>query len=185
MTRRLRAPGRLLALVAAGVLLAGFAACGDDKSATPQGQPKGGTESSAAAPSPGEPGPGSAGGDVTVYATEYAFDLPETLPAGETTFQLVNNGEEPHMFIVAQLTDDSPPVEKLIKMDEKESDKYIVKQEVIPPVDPGTTGEKTVTMDLQPGATYGYVCFVPSPKKSEGHGKPHAFLGMYGSFTVQ
>lgn len=89
------------------------------------------------------------------------------------------------MFILAELKDGAPPVEKLIKMDEKEADKFIVEQQVIEPIDPGETGEKTITMDLKPGATYGYVCFVPSPKKSEGHGQPHAFLGMYGSFTAE
>lgn len=183
MTRSLRCSRVSAAVLAATLALLAFAACGDDKTTTPQGQPKGGTENSAAAPSPGGPGAGPAA--VTVYATEYAFDLPETLPAGETEFTLVNNGEEPHMFILAELKDGAPPVEKLIKMDEKEADKFIVEQQVIEPIDPGETGKKTITMDLKPGATYGYVCFVPSPKKSEGHGQPHAFLGMYGSFTAE
>jgi uncharacterized cupredoxin-like copper-binding protein len=34
---------------------------------------------------------------VTLTATDYAFETPDTLAAGWTTFRLVNNGGQPHM----------------------------------------------------------------------------------------
>ena len=165
----------LIALLVGALLLG---ACGSDDESTDAEQPGAGTQSSAA------DAQDQTGGSVTVYGTEYAFEMPETLPAGETDFTLVNKGEEPHMFILAELKPDAPSVEELIKLDEKEANKYIVEQQVIDPIKPGETSDP-ITMDLVSGATYGYVCFVPSPKKSEGHGAPHAQLGMYGSFTVE
>lgn len=39
----------------------------------------------------------SAALDVELTATDYAFDSPDTLPAGWTTFRLVNRGRQPHM----------------------------------------------------------------------------------------
>ena len=175
----------LALLVAAAMLLLAFAACGGDDEGDAAGEPQGGTENSQAAPSPNDEGPGSAGTAITVNSTEYAFDLPETLPAGETTFTLVNKGKEQHMLIMAELKPGAPSIEELVKMDEKEANKFIVDQQTINPIKPDTTSEKTITFDLKAGATYGYVCFVPSPKKSEGHGQPHAFLGMLGTFTVE
>jgi hypothetical protein len=171
------------AVVAAVALVFALVACGNDEETS--GAKGGGTDNSVAAPSPNPSGPGSAAAQVTVTATEYAFDMPETLPEGETTFNLVNAGKEPHMLIIAEFKPDAPSIEKLINLTQKEADKYIVEQKQIPPLKPGATGDKPITFDLKAGATYGYVCFVPSPKDSEGHGKPHAFLGMYGTFTVE
>ena len=172
---------RLAALAALTLLVVAFAACGSDDKGDAAGEPQGGTENSVAAPSPG----GAEGGNVTVDATEYAFDMPATLPAGETSFTLVNKGEEPHMLIIAELKPNAPGIEDLIQMDQKAANKFIVEQQVIPPVKPGETSAKPITFDLKSGATYGYVCFVNSPKNSKGHGKPHAFLGMNGTFTVE
>lgn len=40
---------------------------------------------------------------VTLIATDYDFQTPDTLPAGWTTFHLVNNGGQPHMAQLIQL----------------------------------------------------------------------------------
>jgi hypothetical protein len=123
----------------------------------------------------------SGGGEVEVAATEFAFALPEEIPAGETTFTLVNNGEEEHEFALVELKPDAPPVDDLIKLPEKEANKHIKFVGGIRPVAPGETSKKPFTTELASGTTYAYVCFVPSPEKK----KPHALLGMYGSFEVQ
>ena len=168
-----RAGSLLLALLLALMLVA----CGSDDEG-------GDTDTGAQTEeSPDTEAPG--GGEVTVNATEYAFDLPETLPAGETTFSLANQGDEDHMLIMAELKPDAPPIEELVKMPEKEANKFLVQDYTIPPIGPGETSSKTITLDLEAGTTYGYVCFVPSPKKSEGHGQPHAFLGMIGELTAE
>src|SRR2546430_11034237 len=45
----------------------------------------------------GRPAPRAAGPSlITLTATDYAFGVPDTLPAGLTTFRLVNQGKELH-----------------------------------------------------------------------------------------
>ena len=152
-------------LIAAGVLLFGLAACGEDS------EENGGNDAG------GDKESGQAAEAVTITATEYKFDLPATLPAGKTTFTLVNEGKEQHFIEIIELKADAPPVAKLIKS-KKPPDQFFVRQAGgTKPVKPGETS-KPFEVDLTPGR-YGYVCFIESPK-----GKPHAFLGMFGEFTV-
>src|SRR5688500_90612 len=40
---------------------------------------------------------------VTVTATDYAFEAPDTIEAGFTTFELVNNGDQGHMAHLIKL----------------------------------------------------------------------------------
>lgn len=122
------------------------------------------------------------GGEVLITAVEYEFDLPDTLPAGPTVFTLKNDGKQPHFIDIVKLTDDAPGVDKLIKMPERKVGQYFEGQpNQIPVVKPGETGKKTLEIELESGARYGYVCFI-----SDGKGKPpHAFLGMAGEFTVE
>jgi hypothetical protein len=121
-----------------------------------------------------------AGGETVEFAaTEYAFGVPETIPAGEVTVTLKNSGDEPHMLDLVPLTDDAPPVEKLIKLPEKKVEKFFKGRPIhINPVKPGETS-KPVDANLTAGR-YGYVCFFA--KKGE---KPHAFKGMFGELTVE
>ena len=110
-------------------------------------------------------------------ATEYKFDLPATMPAGQTTLTLANEGKEPHFIEIVELKTDAPPAEKLVKM--RSAQKFFVRQVAnTPPVKPGAESEP-VTAELTAGR-YGYVCFIEAP-----NGKPHAFLGMVGEFTVE
>src|SRR5213592_782793 len=45
----------------------------------------------------GRPAPRAAGPSlITITATDYAFGVPDSLPAGLTTFRLVNQGKELH-----------------------------------------------------------------------------------------
>lgn len=160
----------LFAAVAVLALVLG--ACGTD---TPTADPDEGTGAAQS------PTPDAEGSIVVITATDYEFDLPETLPAGPTTFSLTNAGEEPHFIDIVELTDDAPPVDKLIKMSESKVGGFFVGQpNTLPTVKPGETGEKTVEIMLESGARYGYVCFIEAKD-----GTPHAFLGMSGEFTVE
>ena len=122
----------------------------------------------------------SEGGVVNVVAVEYGFGgIDATLPAGETEFTFTNDGEEPHEMTLIPLTEDAPPLDELIKGSEKEASKYFAGKPEHTDAKAGEEG-KSITVDLKPGV-YAYVCFV-STKQSE---KPHAFLGMRGTFEVQ
>jgi hypothetical protein len=129
-------------------------------------------------PEPAAEPPEDEAGTVEFAATEYAFGVPETIAAGKTTLTLKNSGDEPHMLDLVPLTDDAPPVEKLIKLPEKKVEKYFKGRPIhIKPVKPGETS-KPKDVNLTAGR-YGYVCFFA--KKGE---KPHAFKGMFGELTV-
>ncbi|HEY8106327.1 MAG TPA: hypothetical protein VIE46_09480 [Gemmatimonadales bacterium] len=122
----------------------------------------------------GEPAKDAAAGgtnEVTVTARDYAFDAPATVPAGLTTFHLVNKGPSLHHL-------------QLIKLDEgKTGDDYVaaLKAGGPPPPwaslaggpnppEPGST--TTATVSLEPG-DYAIVCFVPG-----ADGMPHLMKGM-------
>lgn len=92
------------------------------------------------------PGPG---GTVTVDEFEYGFTLtPSTVPSGNVTFVMKNTGTVTHNFDIEG-----------------------VKAGAF--VDPGQTA--TMTVNLQAGRTYTYVCDVPY----------HAGEGMEGTFVPQ
>jgi uncharacterized cupredoxin-like copper-binding protein len=94
----------------------------------------GGEPSEAAAPAP-------AGGPVTIAMTEFAFGADTiTVPAGEVTFEVANDGMAPHQFSIGQPGG---------------QDDYLA--------DTGdlAAGESsTVTVDLAPG-TYEVACHIP------------------------
>jgi uncharacterized cupredoxin-like copper-binding protein len=117
---------RMTLIVAALVLIAGgLAACGDDDD-DGNGEP---TATTAA----GGAGSGEAN-TVQVSLTEFAIDMPDTLPAGPTTFEVTNDGTVEHNFEV-----------------EGEG----IEEEFEANLQPGET--MTLEIDLQPGA-YNVYC---------------------------
>jgi hypothetical protein len=130
---------------------------------------------------PPEPQPDPPTTDVTVTLNDFSFDAPETIPAGETTFHVVNAGAQIHEMGLAKL-DEGVTLEEALQAVASEE----------PPEGPppftvvgalfGLPGgaEGWTTIDLTPG-TYGMVCFVTDPES----GQPHIALGMVGSFTVE
>jgi hypothetical protein len=152
MKRRLTIP------LMAAALFAG--ACGGET--TPQGGSGGQTEA----------GPQT----VQVQAEDYKFGgVPDSLPAGEVTFEFENVGEEPHEFGLVRVKGDQS-LEELVSLPQKQAQKFI---ENVGGTfaRPGEEG-KPLTGDLVAGR-YGYACFVTTKD-----GTPHAALGMFGEFTV-
>jgi hypothetical protein len=47
----------------------------------------------------------AAEGPVEVVARDYAFTAPDSIPSGWTTFRMVNEGNEPHFFLLNRLPD--------------------------------------------------------------------------------
>jgi hypothetical protein len=108
---------------------------------------------------------------VTVTAKDYSFEAPTEIPAGPTTFKLVNRGPSLHHI-------------QLVKLDEgKTADDFVaaLKAGGPPPrwasmaggpnpPEPGST--TTTTVLLEPG-NYAMICFIPTPE-----GIPHVMKGM-------
>jgi uncharacterized cupredoxin-like copper-binding protein len=96
-----------------------------------------------------QPAAGAAGTEVRVVLTEWKAALSaDTVPAGRTTFRVVNQGTEEHSF-------------------EVESDERGIEwagDELAP------GGEQTLTVDLQPG-TWEVYCPLATPSASGGHAR--------------
>lgn len=113
---------------------------------------------------------------VMVMAADYAFQMPDTLPAGVTSFRLMNHGKELHHLTLirlpagmtaadlAKMQPTAPPPEGLVVAG---GPNYSV---------PGGAIEAVV--DLKPG-NYVAVCQIPSPD-----GVVHMAKGMVHPFVV-
>jgi hypothetical protein len=149
---------RRLLLVA---LMLALSACGEDNPVLTTG------------PSPAEEQ--AASEDIEVTAVEYKFHgVPTAVSEGEHTFVLQNDGGEVHELFLFHIPGEET-LEELLALNEEEVSK------VTQAVDraeakPGQTDDFTAA--LVPGR-FGYVCCVTTEE-----GKPHAFLGMVGEFSV-
>jgi hypothetical protein len=132
-----------------------------------------------AAPAASQPGdtPAGAPNVVTVTATDFRFEAPAEIPAGLTTFKLVNSGPSLHHV-------------QLIKLEEgKTADDFLaaLKAGGPPPrwasvaggpnpPEPG--GTSSTTLAVEPG-NYAMLCFIPA-----ADGVPHMMKGMVRPLTV-
>lgn len=122
--------------------------------------------------------PAAAPALVTVSATEFAFSAPATIPAGLTTFRLVNQGRELHHVQMVRL-EEGHTVEELVEA-------VRTGGEVLPawaylvggPNAHAPGAQSEATLDLKPGQ-YALLCFIPS-----GDGVPHVMKGMVKPLTV-
>jgi hypothetical protein len=118
--------------------------------------------------------------DFTYVATEFAFDGPETLPAGDLTLTLDNQGEQNHEMAVIELLD-GKSIDDVNALFEKGMPKG-------PPewarevggtyAKPGKTGELEADMGV---GNYVLLCFV-SDKETK---QPHILHGMLMAVTVE
>jgi hypothetical protein len=118
---------------------------------------------------------------VMITATDYAFGVPDTIPAGLTTFRLVNQGKELHHASLIRLKDGKT-------IADFQSGLQAAMQSHSPPppwvsfaggpnaVTPGDTGMTTET--LEPG-NYVFVCWIPT-----ADGTPHIMKGMMHGMVV-
>ena len=116
---------------------------------------------------------------VYVKTTDYHIALPGTLPAGETTFRVVNTGRELHHVLFVRLGGDHDASDLAAAM----------KGDGPPPrwaeldggpngVSPGDTSLAT-TVPLRAGH-YAVLCMIPGPD-----GVPHVAKGMIGDLIVK
>ena len=108
---------------------------------------------------------------VTVVATEYAFQSPAAVPAGLTTFQLVNQGHEVHMMGLTKL-EDGRSISELMTFLTKDRPQPAWAVDLGGPnaISPGDTSNATLV--LAPGH-YMLICWIPS-----ADGRIHFMKGM-------
>ena len=121
--------------------------------------------------------------DVTIGESDYKFDIPANITAGNHTFKVVNSGPQPHEVEIIRLA----PGKTMKDFGEFMAKAYADKVDGPPPGDGlgGITamiagGTEYFTANLTPG-NYVMICFVPDAKD----GKPHSDHGMVKEFTVK
>jgi len=122
--------------------------------------------------------PGSPIAVVTVVASDFAFAAPDTIPAGLTTFKMINQGREPHQAVIMGAPEDKT-------WDDLRT--AVMTPGPIPawmtfPGSPGVVvggDASNATARLEPG-NYFIVCFIPS-----ADGVPHVMKGMVRRLVVR
>lgn len=118
---------------------------------------------------------------VAVKGTDYAFDVPETLPAGQTAFTFENAGQVPHEMILVRLKE-GVTLPQVLEAASAGTDpaEFTEGGAAILIASPGDTAGTRMLVDLLPGRTYALVC-----NFEDGAGKPpHVALGMAKSIEV-
>ena len=135
--------------------------------------------------------------DVTVEMQEYAFVMPDQLPAGPQVWEVVNEGAQPHEIVLLELAPGVSPEQALEMLLSPEVGRTEASHDASPVGSPAVSGPPPfqpiggmqamatglrgwVMLDLEPG-TYVAVCGVPDPQS----GQPHLMLGMVATFTVE
>ena len=124
---------------------------------------------------------------VAITAVDYAFEgVPETLPAGYTSFAFTNGGKEMHEMIMVRFKDESLGIKDLMKLSDKEAEE---KLEFLGASFGPPGASDTETRELAAGK-YALLCFVPVGSTSEkaarkADGPPHVARGMSAEFTVE
>jgi plastocyanin len=163
------------------------AACTTTSSASPSGAASSPATGSAAASgssaSPAASSSAAAGGaqgsDVAITAKDFAYDLPQSVPAGVVNITLSNSGKEEHQAQLAKIADGKTVqdvVAALAKQDMATAFSIITFVGGPTGVQPG--GTQTITANLAPG-NYMALCFVEG-----ADGVPHFAKGMVAPFTV-
>lgn len=120
---------------------------------------------------------GEAARTLAIQGREYAFvGVPETLPAGRTTFTFENIGTEEHMMVMVLLSEELTLQESL-QLPKDELEKLVTLLGIVAAA-PGETAAASLTVDFKPGR-YGLVCFF------ERNGRSNAMQGMAAEFAVE
>lgn len=118
---------------------------------------------------------------VTIRTMDYAFEAPASIPAGPTTFRIVNTGRELHHVWFVKLAPGKTVGDYMQAM------QALAKGEAPPPAwatdmggpqmgMPGALADGTVNLEA---GDYVIVCHIPA-----ADGVPHSAKGMYRALTV-
>jgi hypothetical protein len=111
---------------------------------------------------------------VDIAATDFHFEVEPPTTAGRYSFVMSNDGQEPHMMILAQME----PGAALDEVMASEGEEGLVQSFESIPSEPG--GESVITADLTAGH-WVLVCPIPSQANDM---QPHAALGMVHEWNV-
>lgn len=116
---------------------------------------------------------------MAIRATDFSFDLPQTLPAGLVEITMTNGGSDPHQANLARLNEGVTQDQVLAALKKGPEAALPLLTFVGGPntVDPGQSQE--VILNLSPGQ-YIAICFV-----SGTDNVPHEAKGMYKFFDVK
>jgi len=114
---------------------------------------------------------------VTVTASDYSFNAPDSIPAGMTEIRLLNRGSEMHHVMLIRL-DAGKTMADLAAAMKPESPFPAWAREVGGPQTPGPGGESNAILRLAAGR-YAMICVIPS-----ADGKPHVMKGMAKEIVV-
>ena len=116
---------------------------------------------------------------VTVIGLDYAFQAPDTLPAGPATLSLLNRGTVRHEVLLFLLNEGRSPGEFL----RSTQDERISMGRAIGAIfaEPGQPGAAQLVVDLVRGRSYLFLCIIrDAPDKP-----PHIALGMVKALVVE
>jgi hypothetical protein len=114
---------------------------------------------------------------VTVTASDYAFQAPDTIAAGRTTFHLVNKGPDFHHIWLIKL-EQGKTLKDLVEATKTPGPLPKWAVDVGGPNTPMPGGEAWATLDLEPGK-YVMACVIPAKD-----GQPHFMKGMVKEVAV-
>jgi hypothetical protein len=114
---------------------------------------------------------------VRITASDFAFELSDTLRAGRTEIQLVSQGQELHHAQIVRL-DGGRTMADLFAAIKAGGPPPAWAHEVGGPNAPVPGGTSVAVVNLTPGS-YVLLCMIPSPD-----GTPHVMKGMSKAFTV-
>jgi uncharacterized cupredoxin-like copper-binding protein len=116
--------------------------------------------------------------EVTVTAQDFSYTAPDSIPAGITTFKLVNNGTTLHHMIIVRLDSGKTMADVAAAMKDPHAPPPAWAVMVGGPNAPDPKGTSNATVDLAPG-NYVLLCAVDVPG-----GVPHFAKGMVKALTV-
>lgn len=129
----------------------------------------------------GASGSRQGGRRVTIGGTEYAFlGVPQTLPAGPTTFSFENRGKKQHMMIIARLRDGVSP-DSVLRTPPASRRQLLEGGEGVLVAEPGEAAPDQLVVPLAAGATYVLFCLVRDAPQQPAH----MALGMFAHFQAK
>ncbi len=115
---------------------------------------------------------------VTFSAWDHSFEGPDVIPAGQTTIQLHNGGQEPHQLQLLKLEEGKTPADLEAVLQERDGTIPSWAKLVGGPNGIGSGGDAQATIYLEPGS-YVLICLIPT----KNH-QTHAALGMQKALRV-
>jgi uncharacterized cupredoxin-like copper-binding protein len=115
---------------------------------------------------------------LTVKMADFLYDMPETLPAGDTIIKVINNGPEAHEMNLLLLAEGKSVSDVMAYLSDPQGAPPFVPVGGMNGLNPGMTGY--IEFNFVPGK-YVAICNIPSPT---AQGMPHFSLGMVKEITV-